>query len=153
MTAEDKNQSSESNTKEPSVQVYKDIREWMTAAGTHQCEGKVLTSIDEQGNNIYNTYTGFRCSCGDHFKITLYVLKATMRPLRKYITTCADRAETSRRLSVEPEVILLEMQNSGGWDQINPQAAMALAIAAAIRPEGNEHEQGLNKWMAGHDPK
>lgn len=133
--------------------VYKDIREWMTAAATHKCEGKVLTSVNEQGNSIFNTFVSFQCTCGVYFKIALQYLKATKIPMRKYITTIADRIETARRLTVEPETTLLEMIESGGWDQVNPKAAIALMMAGALGPPGNEHEKGLHEWMAGTKPE
>jgi hypothetical protein len=131
-------------------QVFRDIREWMTAAGTHRCENKVLTNVDRQGKTRWDSFITFQCSCGECFKITLEALQVTKRPMRKYITLATDRVETARRLTVEPEVILLEMQNSGGWDQVDPKKAMALMLAGAFGPPGNEHERGLNEWMDGN---
>ena len=122
----------------PKEDVFKDIRDWMTASAHHQCQNKSLTSVNEQGGTRWDSFATFQCQCGATFKITVDTLSVTKRPMRKYITTTEDRIETARRLTLEPDTTLQEMKVSGGWDQVNPQAARALMMAGAFGPPGKE---------------
>ena len=130
---------------------FKDIREFYTSVAEHTCSDRKIEVKDEQGTSIFNTYLGFQCKCGEHFLCTLEALKCTLKPMRRYLQP-EQRAVVAERLTCEPQVLLAEMRSSGGWNQLKPSDVMALALAAATHPEGNEYERGLNELMAGKPP-
>lgn len=127
----------------------RDIREFFTAVAEHTCDARTITSKDEQGTTIDNTFMGFACTCGQEFYIPLASVKAIQKPMRPYLTSRAQRAETAVRLTREPQKLLVEMRNSGGWAQPDPGVVMMTAMAAAMGPSGNPMEERLNEMLKG----
>jgi hypothetical protein len=130
---------------------HRDVRDFFTAAAEHTCAGRQLMSKDEKGSNTINTFIGFACSCGAHFLLPLLVVKCVQAPLRPYIRTTEAREETARRLTADPQALLSELRNSGGWAQPDPGVVLLTLAAAASGPKGNPMERKLHLMMKGHE--
>lgn len=129
---------------------FKDVRDFFTAVGSHQCDKRKIVSRDHKGTNVFDTYVGFECEgCGTWFRLTLAAVKCLQIPMRGYVRSTDGRIETARRLDTEPEAVLLEMRNSGGWAQPDPGVAFMTTMAAASGPPGNPMEQKLKDMMKG----
>lgn len=132
---------------------FQDVRNFFTAIAEHSCgDRRVITSSDLQGTSINNTFIGFKCDCGACFRLALAYVKSLRHPMRPYVVSTANRVATAERLTREPQMILMEMRNSGGWDQPDPGVAMITAMAAAFGPKGNPMGEKL-KAMMGAKPK
>ncbi len=136
----------------------KDIREFFTAVLTHDCgDNRHIAPKEHQGNTVFNTFIGFECKgCGSWFRCQLAAVKSVQKPMRGYITTTKLRAEVARRANDNPEELLNEMRNSGGWAQPDPGVVMMTAMAAAMVGAGKAeviHGEGpkahLKKMMEG----
>jgi hypothetical protein len=84
--------------------LFTSVQGLLGAAGHHGCECTgVFTSVDRR--------IAFRCSCGVTFQIGLPLARRTPPgPLRKYINTIEDRVTIARRLTFEPQALLLELE-------------------------------------------
>jgi len=141
-------------------QDFKDVRDFFTAVLTHECEGRQIVAKDHQGNTIFNTFIGFECEgCGAWFRFQLASAKCVQKPVRPYITTTAQRVEVARRAQEDPQALLVEMRNSGGWAQPDPGVCYMHALAATFVLVGQaEVVQGvgpqteLDKMMEGNKP-
>ena len=127
---------------------HHDIREYFTAICEHRCESRCFTVSDLQGTNASNTFIGYACACGEVFRCALMAVKCVRVPLRPYISTIGARTELIARIEAEPEILLAEMQHSGGWDQPDPGVAYMTLMAAACGPDGNPMEERLKAMMA-----
>jgi len=100
------------------------------------------------GTNASDSWLGF--TVGDCWiRFQLMAAKATLKPMRPYITTTEQRDEIARRITEDPRGVLQEMKESGGWRQLSPWKLLTMATAAAIHPE---MESDLQAMVAG-DPK
>ena len=137
---------------------FKDIRDFFTAVCEHDCgEGRLIASKDLQGNTVFNTWIGFECKgCGAWFRCQLAAVKCVQKPMRHYVTTTEQRIGVATRATEDPQALLVEMRNSGGWDQPDPGVCMMTAMAAAFVRAGKADvvmgegpEAHLNKMMEG----
>jgi hypothetical protein len=139
---------------------FKDVRDYFTAVADHTCDKREISVKDHQGTTIYNTFVGYECrGCGAWFRLTLASVKATQRPLHPYLLNRPARADLAARFNTDPQALLYELRNSGGWAQPDPGVAMMHAIAAtAVALGGAEvvHGEGpqavLDKMMKGNKP-
>lgn len=130
------------------VQDYVDIRTYFTNICDHQCEHRKFSPKQIQGTTIHNSFLGYECTCGEWFRLELSAAKCVRVPMRHYITTTEQRADLADRINTEPQVLLEEMRQSGGWDQPDPGVTLLTVLAAAVGPEGNPAEQHLKAMMA-----
>jgi len=136
---------------------FKDITGFFTSVCEHDCEDRHIEVKDHQGNTVFNTWIGFECKgCGSWFRCQLAAVKCTPKPMRPYVTSTADREEVARRVNEDALGLLLEMRNSGGFEQPDPGVCMMTAMAAAFVRNGKAEvvmgegpEAHLNKMMEG----
>ncbi len=127
---------------------FDDVRVYLTAVGEHTCPQRHISVKDEQGITVQTTFVGMACACGAEFLISLAVVKCIRQPLRPYFTMKTAREAVAERFNNEPAKLLLEMRNSGGWDQPHPGVAMFTMLAAAVGPKGNPMEKRLQVLFA-----
>lgn len=109
---------------------------------------------------MHNTFVGYECKgCGAWFRLALHSVKATQVPLHPYLLNRSAREALAARFNAEPQALLYELRNSGGWAQPDPGVAMMHAIAATavalggakvVRGEGPQ--AALDKMMKGNKP-
>lgn len=139
---------------------FKDVRDYFTAVADHTCDKREISAKDNQGTTIHNTFVGYECrGCGAWFRLALASVKATQTPLHPYLLNRPAREALAARFNMEPQALLYEMRNSGGWAQPDPGVAFLTALAATAVALGKAevvHGEGpqaaLDKMMEGKKP-